>query len=134
MGPSTGHFEIVCLRLIEYLQLSCVSTLLNSVRAPFFRPPCPSRAVARIFYWGGQRPASEARRSARQCGALPSARVRCASAHRSSCGRGPGAQPPENFEFFAHYIPHTSTFGNREQFLDQFFDNLKICIFCLCII
>ena len=40
-----------------------------------------------------------------------------------------GAQPPENFEVFVHYIPHTSTFGNREQFLDQFFDNLKIGIF-----
>ena len=43
--------------------------------------------------------------------------------------QGSGAQPPENFEVFVHYIPHTSTFGNREQFLDQFFDNLKIGIF-----
>ena len=43
--------------------------------------------------------------------------------------QGSGAQPPEIFEVFAHYIPQKSTFGTREQFLDQFFDNLKICIF-----
>ena len=83
-------------------------------------------------FWGGARIFSRDLTCARS--ALPSARVRCASAQRSSCGRGAGAQPPENFEVFAHYIPHTSSFGNREQFLDQLCDNLKICTFCLCII
>ena len=48
---------------------------------------------------------------------------------RAAAGVGPGAQHPENFEVFVHYIPQKSTFGTREQFLDQFFDNLKICIF-----
>ena len=59
-----------------------------------------SRAVARIFDWRGLTYMSAAsiiaqwRKAALSydCGA----RVRC-PLHRSSCGRGSGAQPPENF-------------------------------------
>ena len=59
-------------------------------------------------------------------------RERCgAERRRVSCGGGPGAQPPENFEVFALHIPPTSTFRNRAQISDQFFDDIKICIFLI---
>jgi hypothetical protein len=57
------------------------------------------RDVARIFGWG-----------------ILAARVRCASARRSSCGMGPVAQPPENFEVFVHYIPPRSNLAIENSF------------------
>ena len=65
------------------------------------------QAVARIFHWRGSAPASAL---SYDCGA----RVRCAPAHRSSCGRGPGAQPPENF--WEILLPRVH-FYNRVHFL-----------------
>ena len=51
---------------------------------------------------------------------------------RVSCGGGRAAAP-ENFEVFALHIPptSTSTFRNGAQISDQFFDNIKICIFLI---
>ena len=70
------------------------------------------------FLIGGGQPASAASIIAQwreaplsyDCGA----RVRCAVARRSSCGRGPGAQPPENF--WEILLPRVH-FYNRVHFL-----------------
>ena len=52
-----------------------------------------------------------------------------ASAAVRAVARVRGAAP-ENFSVFVLHIPLKSTFGNRGQFSDQCFDNLKICNFC----
>ena len=64
------------------------------------------RAVARIFDWRG----SACEHHSYDCGA----RVRCAAARRSSCGRGPGAQPAEIF--WEILLPRVH-FYNRVYFL-----------------
>ena len=54
------------------------------------------------------------------------ARVRCAAARRSSCGRGPGAQPPENFW---DIIPSRVPFYNRVHFFTPVFKILKVVLY-----
>ena len=53
-------------------------------------------------------------------------RVRCALARRSSCGRGPGAQPPE---FFWDIIPSRVPFYNRVHFFTPVFKILKVVLY-----
>ena len=62
--------------------------------------------------------ASSASFCPRRATATRVARVRCASARRSSCGRGPGAQPPD---FFWEIIPSRVPFYNRVHFFTTVF-------------
>ena len=50
-------------------------------------------------------------------------------APRACYGRGPGRSPQKILRFLHFIYPSKSTFGNREQFSNHFFNNLKICIF-----
>ena len=59
-----------------------------------------------------------------RCARVRCARARCARAHRSSCGRGPGAQPPENF--WEILLPRVH-FYNRVHFLLLFLIHSKNC-------
>ena len=92
-----------------------------------------SASIIWIFVGGGGR-AKRARSARRRAGersasalvAPRGARVRCAPARRSSCGRGPGAQP---LEIFLEIIPSRVTFYNRVHFFTPVFKILKVVLY-----